>query len=149
MPDAQPLAVPVAPEATYRLRRDILNRPPTTAELHGDVTGWGHYAVIIGGAVIATGITHPQNPPEILNQHRGDAWRIIGMAVDPPHRRHGIGALLLEARIAHARAADGRFVWCHARSGAATLYRRHGFDELPQAHNDPVAGRQLLMGRRT
>lgn len=141
-------ALPVPPDTTYSLRQTILGRSPTGAEMRGDVTGWGHYAVIADGAVLATGITHPQPSPAGHSEHRAEDWRIIGMAVDPRHQRQGLGALILAALLTHIRAAGGRFIWCHARVDATNFYRRHGFKELSAEQCDPVAGRQVLMGRQ-
>lgn len=139
-------AVRVASEPTYLLRSTVLGRPPTAAELRGDVADWGHYAVAIHGSVVATGVTHPRQVPATVGDHRS-SWRIIGMAVDPRHRGHGLGSAVLDALIDHVRNADGQFVWCHARTEAAEFYLRHGFTQYPEVRHDPVAGPQILLGK--
>lgn len=138
-------AVLVRPEATYPLRREVLGRSPTPEEITGDLESWGHYAVIADGAIVATGLTHPQPPPATVG-NPPDAWRIIGMAVDEAHRRQGLGGLVLAALLAHASSRAGRYIWCNARTGAVSFYRRHGFVQHPSELTDSSQPR-LLMGR--
>ena len=145
-------AVAVPPEATYPLRRDVLRREPTPAEVAGELDGWGHYAVVIDAVVVATGVTHPQASHEVLkvrtNAARTNAWRIIGMAVDSHHRRLGYGGLVLHALLTHARDHGGHYVWCNARADAAPFYRQNGFEPHLSQRCDPLAGNQLLMSRQ-
>jgi ribosomal protein S18 acetylase RimI-like enzyme len=55
---------------------------------------------------------------------------IKGLAVDPTRQGEGIGTLLLDAAVAHARAAGRRRLLLRVLStntGARRLYERHGF----------------------
>lgn len=143
---AEHRAARVAPEATYQLRRSVLDRLPTTAERHGDVADWGHYGVVIHGSLVATGVTHPLTGPATLGEQRAQSRRIIGMAVDPHRQRQGFGSLVLAALLDHVHDAGGCLAWCHARVDTASFYLRHGFTEYPIARDDTVAGRQVLLG---
>ncbi|GAB3742622.1 GNAT family N-acetyltransferase [Microlunatus parietis] len=138
-------AIPVAAELTYPLRRQVLGRGPTPAELDCALTDWGHYGVIIDGGVAAVGVTHPRALPVPAGRPVPGSWRIIGMAVDQGFRRRGLGTVVLTALLAHVRSHSGRRVWCQARVGAAEFYRRHGFDQVAAQRDDRIAGPQLLM----
>ena len=85
-----------------------------------------HLAVRGGaaGAVVAVASLLPEPHPDAPAP--GD-WRIRGMATAPERRRRGLGGLLVDACVAHARNADAQRLWCNARIGAVALYERAGF----------------------
>lgn len=58
-----------------------------------------------------------------------DEAELLLLAVDPRHRRHGIGGALLRAAIAELRAAGGARFHLEVRAGnpAISLYDAHGF----------------------
>ncbi len=62
-----------------------------------------------------------------------DVWQLRGMAVEYGHRGYGLGGLLLDRCLAHARAEGARVVWCNARAGSLGFYKRFGF----QREGDP------------
>jgi GNAT superfamily N-acetyltransferase len=49
------------------------------------------------------------------------------MAVDPGRQGTGIGAAVLAAAVAAARAAGAPMIWANARSTALGFYRRYGW----------------------
>jgi ribosomal-protein-alanine N-acetyltransferase len=59
-----------------------------------------------------------------------DAWHVMNIAVDPVHRRRGVGMTLLE-RLFEATAGDGRRGYTLevrvSNNGAIRLYERAGF----------------------
>lgn len=57
-----------------------------------------------------------------------DAWQLRGMATRADRVRQGIGARVLAAAVAGARAAGGpRLLWCNARLAAVPFYRTQGW----------------------
>jgi predicted GNAT family N-acyltransferase len=60
----------------------------------------------------------------------GDVAELGRMAVEPGLRGHGIGAALLDAAEAEARAAGSARVRLHAQTAAQSLYERGGFEPV-------------------
>jgi ribosomal-protein-alanine N-acetyltransferase len=59
-----------------------------------------------------------------------DAWHVMNLAVDPPHRRRGIAALLLDEMFARTEDGTRRGYTLEVRvsnDGAIKLYERAGF----------------------
>jgi GNAT superfamily N-acetyltransferase len=122
-------------ERTRELRRSVL-RPELTAgdPLPGDeLSGGVHLAAVDeAGSVLCTCFVYPDPPPWLSGRGEvvpdaGEAWHLRQMATDPAHRGQGVGGEVLEAAIAHVRAAGARLLWCNARVRAAGFYSRHGF----------------------
>jgi ribosomal-protein-alanine N-acetyltransferase len=65
--------------------------------------------------------------------HRVDAeWELENVVVAETARRRGVGTLLLEELIAHARSSEGSGIFLEVRQSnqnARALYRRVGFEE--------------------
>ncbi|MEZ4387361.1 MAG: ribosomal protein S18-alanine N-acetyltransferase [Candidatus Krumholzibacteriia bacterium] len=83
-------------------------RTPLVAVLHGAVVGY------------------------LMAWRTLDQLHILNVAVDPAWRRRGIGAQLLRAAMAEARAGGMREVTLEVRRGnrnAIAMYRAHGFAE--------------------
>jgi ribosomal-protein-alanine N-acetyltransferase len=63
-----------------------------------------------------------------------EAW-VLNVAVDPAHRRRGLGGALLAAARAHALTWGARSLWLEVRAGnmgARALYARAGLTERGQ-----------------
>ena len=58
-----------------------------------------------------------------------DVWHLMNVAVDPAHRRRGVGSALLTEMVARAEYGRGRYTLEVRTSNAAAieLYRRFGF----------------------
>lgn len=71
-----------------------------------------------------------------------DETELLLLAVDPAHRRQGIGSALLDAAIDDARNAGSRtmFLEVRAGNGATRLYERHGFAKLGERRGYYRAG---------
>ena len=76
-----------------------------------------HLVAVRGGRVVGTCR---------LVLDRGSA-KLGRMAVEPGARGRGLGAAILAAAVAEARAAGARRVALHAQTAAAGLYERAGF----------------------
>jgi len=70
----------------------------------------------------------------VLSRGAADEEELLLIAVDPAHRRRGIGGALLERFIAEARArgADRLFLEMRDGNSAETLYLHHGFARVGQ-----------------
>ena len=68
-----------------------------------------------------------------------DAWQLRGMATRADRVRQGIGAQVLAATVARARAAGGpRLLWCNARLAAVPFYRSQGWTVVSEVFD--IAG---------
>lgn len=129
----------VRAEDTAALRREVLrggrDHPPL-----GDEPGDGslHLAAYDGERLVGAGNVRPL--PD-------GTWRVRGMAVEPAYRGRGVGAAVLAALLDHVEAHAGGTVWCHARTGARTLYERAGFVVVGEPWVDPDIGPHVRMER--
>lgn len=73
----------------------------------------------------------------VLSRGAVDEEELLLIAVDPRHRRKGIGGALLRRFIAEARGRGAARLFLEMRAGnsAESLYRRHGFDNVGIRHN--------------
>jgi GNAT superfamily N-acetyltransferase len=125
-----PELVPVGFVRPLRLAVLRPGRPPEAAVWPGDDDPLaGHVAVFDdGGRVVAVGSVVPEE----------GGFRVRGMATDPSARGRGLGALVLDALVHHARAQGAEVIWASARLPAVTLYERAGF--APEGEDYEVPG---------
>ena len=97
------------------------------------------------GDVVAVGTVLLDPPP--WDPARVDGWRIRGMATRDDARRHGIGAVLLDALLSHVAVHGGGLVWCNARTPAQGLYARAGFVTRGGVFDIPGIGPHIHMWR--
>jgi GNAT superfamily N-acetyltransferase len=95
-----------------------------------------------GGGVVGIATVAPEGHP--VDPRVGD-WRLRGMATAPEVRGRGLGALLLDACLDHARARGGDRVWCNARVAAEGFYRRAGFAPEGARFDIPGIGPHVVM----
>lgn len=136
--------LPVDPAATADLRRAVL-RGGRPVPLPGDEQPAFHVGVHDGPLLVGTGNVRPDPAPWAPDV---PAWRLRGMATDPAYRGRGVGAAVLEALVAHARAGGGGVLWCNARVPAQRFYERAGLQTRGQPWEDPEIGPHVLMWRR-
>jgi len=74
-------------------------------------------------------------------------WRLRGMATVPEVRGWGVGADLVTRVLEHARAQQGRVLWCTARMPAVGFYQRQGFVTRGGTWEEPVIGTHIHMLR--
>lgn len=58
----------------------------------------------------------------------GSATQLRGMATEPTLIGQGIGTLLLDAGVVHARSLGSSRIWANARVTAISFYTRYGFE---------------------
>lgn len=138
---------PIAATQTYALRQRILRPHQTLAEMDypGDADAatmhfGAHDADALVGVVSLYVAPLPTDPQE-------HDWQFRGMAVDDTRQRMGVGQLLLNACLEHARSHGGRRLWCNARVTAADFYRRFGFEEHGEIFDTIAIGPHVVMTR--
>ncbi|GAA3810567.1 GNAT family N-acetyltransferase [Nocardioides panacisoli] len=122
--------VPIAD--TLALRAKVLRPggPPESARVPGDDhPEAAAYAARDGGEIVGCVVLFPDPCPDLPGRAAG-SWRIRGMATAIGWRGSGVGSAVLDAALAHVRAAGGDLVWCNARTPARTLYERAGFRQV-------------------
>lgn len=136
---------PVPAEETRPLRQRILRPHQSLDELVVDGesspdAGW--YAAVHDGNVVGTAGVFPESPPDT---DLAGSWRVRAMAVDEDFRGLGIGDMLLDAVLDHARRGGGRHVWCSARTPSEGFYERAGFRRVGEVYEPPDVGPHVRM----
>jgi GNAT superfamily N-acetyltransferase len=130
---------------TLDVRRPVLRpgRPPEDARYAGDDDAETlHLGAFVDGRLVGVATIIREPPP---GEDDPGAWRVRGMATLPDHRGRGLGARLLDGLLEHARGSGGRWVWCTARIGAVSLYRRAGFEPEGAPFEIPGIGQHLVL----
>jgi GNAT superfamily N-acetyltransferase len=138
---------PIAAEDTWPLRKRVL-RPHQEGDavvLGGDDDPRAaHLGARDGsGAIVGIATISPQDCPWAPD--RPGAWRLRGMATADELRGRGVGALVLDAAVRHARAHGAVVIWCNARVGALDFYGRAGFIAAGERYVDPLLGPHVPM----
>lgn len=128
---------------TAELRRAVL-RGGRPVALPGDDAPAFHVGVLDEGVLVGTGNVRREDAPW---EPQRPAWRLRGMATAPDRRGRGVGALVLEALLAHCREEGGGLLWCNARTPAQRFYERAGLQTRGEPWDDPEIGPHVLMWR--
>jgi GNAT superfamily N-acetyltransferase len=131
----------VTPADTAELRRQVL-RGGRPVALPGDDAPAFHVGVYDGDVLVGTGNVRRDPAPWAPDE---PAWRLRGMATSPDHRSRGVGGLVLDALMAHARSAGGGVLWCNARTPAQAFYERAGLVTRGEPWEDPEIGPHVVM----
>jgi len=108
----------IAPENTWRLRRDVLypGQKMFEMEMEEDTEGI-HFGAFkddkLGGVISLF--------------WKGADFQFRKLAVDPAMQYMGVGTALLTQVIDHARENGGTRIWCNARDTAYGFYLKAGF----------------------
>ena len=138
---------PISAEETWPLRKRVL-RPHQEGDavvLGGDDDPRAAHlgARDAGGTIVGIATISPQACPWAPG--RSGAWRLRGMATADEQRGRGVGALVLDAAVRHAREHGATLVWCNARAGALVFYGRAGFVAAGERYVDPLLGPHVPM----
>jgi len=124
---------------TYDLRIAILRADtPTTDPKYAEDTKQGtvHLGIFDQNkALIATStwVVNPwQHDPSVT------AVQLRGMAVATIHQKSGLGKLLLNAGIVHAKTLDAKYIWAKARDSALDFYLRNNFVSVGDGFTEGV-----------
>jgi len=74
-----------------------------------------------------------------------NAWHLRGMATEPEWRGGGAGSALLAATLAFVAGSGGGLLWCNARLGAVSFYKRAGLNTTGDPWEEPVIGPHIAM----
>lgn len=66
------------------------------------------------------------------------AVQLRGMAVTTIHQKSGLGKLLLNAGIVHAKTLDVKYIWAKARDSALDFYLRNNFVSVGDGFTEGV-----------
>jgi GNAT superfamily N-acetyltransferase len=94
---------------------------------------------------------HPPDGPvpgaatDAAGEGGSNAWRLRGMATAEGRRSEGLGALVLDAVVAHVAGEGGGLLWCSARLPAREFYVRGGFEVVGEIFEEPEIGPHVLM----
>ena len=124
---------------TYDLRIAILRADtPTTDPKYAEDTKQGtvHLGIFDQNKALIATSTWVVNPW----QHDSSAMAIQlrGMAVATIHQKSGLGKLLLNAGIVHAKTLDAKYIWAKARDTALAFYLRNNFVSVGDGFTEGV-----------
>jgi uncharacterized OsmC-like protein/GNAT superfamily N-acetyltransferase len=137
----------VDPAVTRMLRQAVLRPHQSLAELEREENPEATWfaAMSEAGDAIGSVSIAPESSPDAAERA---AFRIRAMAATEEMRGRGLGAVLLDAALAHARRQGGGFVWCSARVSASGFYRNAGFVATSEPYDVEHIGEHVRMGRR-
>ena len=86
-----------------------------------------HLGITRDDRAVATSTWFAKECPEMPGR---PAMQLKGMAVDDALQGSGLGALLVETGLAHARQRGAELIWARARDSALGFYERLGFNAV-------------------
>ncbi len=110
---------------------EICRRCPQAAQWPQESYGKAHSL----GQIVLIAQVNGQVCGFLVARVTGDEAEILNTAVDPTHRRSGIGSLLLTTAISEAQARNAKNIYLEVResnSAAIAFYSRHGFAKTAQ-----------------
>lgn len=112
----------------------------------------GFFVARLNGRIVTTGAILPSPGIPSINgapdiEPRDHLWRIRGMATEPAYRGHGLGAMVLDTLLAHARGHAGSTVWASVRVPAVSFYTRAGFAAISEIYETESIGPHVQMSR--
>jgi predicted GNAT family N-acyltransferase len=131
--------VEIATEETYALRTAVLRADTPTSDpkyaedsKHGTV----HLGIFDANKTLIATSTW------VINQWQEDpsaiAIQLRGMAVATSYQKSGLGKLLLDSGITHAKALNAKYVWAKARDSALDFYLRNDFISVGDGFTEGV-----------
>lgn len=118
----------VSTEETYGLRTAVLraNMPNADPKYAEDTEpGTVHLGIFDETKTLIGTSTWVVKPWS--NDESALAIQLRGMAVATSHQSSGLGKLLLDAGVIHAKTLDAKYIWAKARDAALNFYLRNGF----------------------
>ena len=129
----------VSTDETYALRTAVLRADTPTADpKYAEDTKQGtvHLGIFDQNKTLiatSTWVINPwQHDPSAL------AIQLRGMAVATNHQESGLGKLLLDAGISHAKTLDAKYIWAKARDSALAFYLRNNFVSVGDGFTEGV-----------
>ena len=124
---------------TYDLRIAILRADtPTTDPKYAEDTKQGtvHLGIFDENKTLIATSTWVINPWQ--HDLLVTAVQLRGMAVATIHQKSGLGKLLLDAGVTHAKTHNAKYVWAKARDSALNFYLRNNFVSVGDGFTEGV-----------
>lgn len=131
--------VKIATEETYALRTAVLradtpSKDPKYAE--DSKPGTVHLGIFDENKNLIATSTWVINPWQI--DPSAMAIQLRGMAVATSYQKSGLGKLLLDSGITHAKTHNAKYVWAKARDSALDFYLRNNFVSVGDGFTEGV-----------
>ena len=131
--------VKIATEETYDLRTAVLRADTPTSDpkyaedsKHGTV----HLGIFDADKILIATSTWVINPWQ--DDPSSIAIQLRGMAVATKYQKSGLGKLLLDSGITHAKTHNAKYVWAKARDTALNFYLRNDFKSVGDGFTEGV-----------
>ena len=131
--------VKITTEETYALRTAVLRADTPSSDpkyAEDSKPGTVHLGIFDENKNLIATSTWATNPW----QHDSSvlAIQLRGMAVATNHQKSGLGKLLLDAGITHAKTHNANYVWAKARDSALDFYLRNNFVSVGDGFTEGV-----------
>ena len=118
----------VSTEETYALRTAVLRANTPTADPKYDEDskpGTVHLGIFDENKTLIATSTWVINPWQ--NDPSATAIQLRGMAVATSNQKSGLGKILIDAGVTHAKSHSATYIWAKARDSALDFYLRNSF----------------------
>ena len=139
MSNTKPKVVELQTSETYDLRTAVLRADtPTSDPKYAEDTKQGtvHLGIFDENKTLIATSTWVINPWQ--HDLLVTAVQLRGMAVATSHQKSGLGKLLLDAGIVHAKTLDAKYIWAKARDLALAFYLRNNFVSVGDGFTEGV-----------
>ena len=129
----------VSTEETYALRTAVLRADtPTTDPKYAEDSkpGTVHLGIFDENKTLIATSTWVINPWQ--DDPSAKEIQLRGMAVATSNQKSGLGKLLLDAGISHAKKHDSKYIWAKARDSALNFYLRNSFVSVGDGFTEGV-----------
>ena len=129
----------VSTEETYALRTAVLRANTPTADpkyAEDSKPGTVHLGIFDENKTLIATSTWVLNPWQ--DDPSATAIQLRGMAVATSNQKSGLGKLLLDAGISHAKKHDSKYIWAKARDSALDFYLRNSFVSVGDGFTEGV-----------
>ena len=129
----------VSTAETYALRTAVLRADtPTTDPKYAEDSkpGTVHLGIFDENKTLIATSTWVINPWQ--DDPSAKAIQLRGMAVATSNQKSGLGKLLLDAGISHAKKHDSKYIWAKARDSALDFYLRNSFVSVGDGFTEGV-----------
>ncbi|MEY4196256.1 MAG: Acetyltransferase, family, YitI [Actinomycetota bacterium] len=131
--------VKITTEETYALRTAVLRADTPTSDpkyVEDSQQGTVHYGVFDQDKVLIATSTWVINPWQ--DDPSAKAIQLRGMAVATSYQKSGLGKILLDAGLTHAKTHNAKYVWAKARDSALNFYLRNNFVSVGDGFTEGV-----------
>ena len=129
--------VKISTEETYALRTAVLRADTPTSDpkyAEDSKPGTVHLGIFDENKNLTATSTWVINPWQ--DDLSAIAIQLRGMAVATKHQKSGLGKLLLDAGLTHAKTHNAKYVWAKARDSALDFYLRNNFISVGDGFTD-------------